>query len=75
MDEKRKTVFEPMSAGTLHYVPSHTAHRVANTGDALLTVLACWPSDSGHDYEAIAGQGFSARLRNVGGIPVLVEEP
>ena len=75
MDEKRKTVFEKMSAGTLHYVPSHTAHRVANTGDALLTVLACWPSDSGHDYEAIAGQGFSARLRNVGGIPVLVEEP
>ncbi len=75
MDEKRRTVFEPMSPGTLHYVPSHTAHRVANTGNSLLTVLACWPSDSGHDYETIANQGFSARLRNVGGIPVLVEEP
>ncbi len=75
MDEQRRTVFEPMSVGTLHYVPSHTAHRVANTGNSLLTVLACWPSDSGHDYEAIASQGFSARLRNVGGMPVLVEEP
>ncbi|HKN24234.1 MAG TPA: glucose-6-phosphate isomerase family protein [Candidatus Acidoferrum sp.] len=75
MDEQRRTVFEPMSVGTLHYVPSYTAHRVANTGDSLLTVLACWPSDSGHDYEAIGSQGFSARLRNVGGMPVLVEEP
>ena len=75
MDENRSTFFEPMSSGTLHYVPGHTAHRIANTGDSLLTVLACWPSDSGHDYETIANQGFSARLRDVGGVPVLVGDP
>jgi glucose-6-phosphate isomerase, archaeal len=75
MDEGRKTIFEPMSAGTLHYVSAHTAHRIANTGGSLLTVLACWPSDAGHDYDVIARDGFSARLRNIGGAPVLVEEP
>jgi glucose-6-phosphate isomerase len=75
MDEQRKTVFEPMSPGTLHYVSAYTAHRVANTGNSLLTVLACWPSDAGHDYDAIARHGFSARLRNIGGSPVLVEQP
>ncbi|HXX99463.1 MAG TPA: glucose-6-phosphate isomerase family protein [Candidatus Limnocylindrales bacterium] len=75
MDEKHHTVFEPMSAGTLHYVPGHTAHRVANTGDQVLTFLACWPSDAGHDYETISRQGFSARLRKMRGVPVLVEEP
>lgn len=74
MDENRKTVFEPMSPGTLHYVAAYTAHRVANTGSCLLTVLACWPSDAGHDYDVIARDGFSARLRNIGGSPVLVEE-
>jgi glucose-6-phosphate isomerase len=75
MDESRKTVFEPMSAGTLHYVSAYTAHRIANTGNSLLTVLACWPSDAGHDYDVIARDGFSARLRNMGGSPALVEEP
>ena len=74
MDESRRTVFEPMLPGTLHYIPVHTAHRVANTGEAVLAFLACWPSDSGHDYESIARDGFSARLRKVGGIPTLVEE-
>lgn len=74
MDESRKTVFEPMSTGTLHYVPASTAHRVANTGSSLLTVLACWPSDAGHDYDLIVRDGFGARLRNIGGSPVLVEE-
>lgn len=74
MDETRRTVFEPMRAGTLHFVPGHMAHRVANTGDSVLAFLACWPSDSGHDYESIAIQGFSARLRNVGGIPTLLME-
>ena len=74
MDESRKTVFEPMSPGTLHYVPAYTAHRIANTGDSQLTFLACWPSDAGHDYDLIVRDGFSARLRNIGGSPVLVEE-
>jgi glucose-6-phosphate isomerase, archaeal len=74
MNENRRTRFEPMSPGTLHYIPAHTAHRVANVGESTLAFLACWPSDAGHDYESIAAQGFGARLLNVGGVPTLVEE-
>jgi glucose-6-phosphate isomerase len=74
MDESRHTWYEPMSPHTLHYIPGHTAHRVANTGDLALSFLACWPSDAGHDYGSIANHGFSARLLNVEGVPTLVEE-
>lgn len=72
MDQSRKTWVEPMSPGTLHFVPPHVAHRVANTGSVPLRLVACWPSDAGHDYEAIRQFGFSARLLNVKGKASLV---
>jgi glucose-6-phosphate isomerase len=75
MDENRRTWFEPMSPGSVHYVPGHVAHRVANTGSDVLSFVACWPSDAGHDYATIAAQGFGARLRRIDGAPRLIEEP
>jgi glucose-6-phosphate isomerase len=75
MDENRRTTFEPMHPGTLHYIRVNTAHRVANIGESVLAFWACWPSDAGHDYDSIASMGFSARLRKVNGIATLVEEP
>jgi len=48
------------------------AHRVAYTGELVLTFLACWPSDAGHDYERIVAEGFCARLRKARGSPTLV---
>ena len=75
MDESRTTTFESMSPGSLHYIPSNTAHRVANVGDTRLSFMACWPSDAGHDYESIVAEGFSARLLEIGGMPTLVEGP
>lgn len=75
MTEDRKTYFEPMSPGSVHYVPARMAHRVANTGEVVLSFFSCWPSDAGHDYEATAGNGFGARLRQIDGAPVLVPEP
>jgi glucose-6-phosphate isomerase, archaeal len=75
MDENRKTRIEMMRPGSLHYIPSGNAHRVANTGSAVLSFVACWPSDAGHDYESILKHGFSARLRRVHGASCLVEEP
>jgi len=77
MDENRKTRMETMSPGSLHFIPPHTGHRVANTGRVPLRFVACWPADAGHDYEIIRKQGLSARLLNVNGSATLVrsEQP
>src|ERR1019366_7111711 len=58
MDENWRTRFEPMRAGSVHYIPARAAHRVANTGSGILSFFACWPSDAGHDYQSIGGGGF-----------------
>jgi glucose-6-phosphate isomerase, archaeal len=72
MTEDRKTRMELMRAGSTHYIPGVTAHRVANVGNTQLCFIACWPSDAGHDYETIQEHGFGARLRRVDGEPRLV---
>jgi glucose-6-phosphate isomerase len=72
MDRDRNTRAEKMEAGSLHYIPAHTAHRVANTGNEILSFGACWPADAGHDYKEIADHGFSGRLMEVDGHPALV---
>ena len=54
-----------------YYLPGGVAHRVANTGNSVLSFAACWPSDAGHNYEEIANKGFSARLVEVNGTPKL----
>ena len=72
MTRDRQIRFEEMYPGSLHYIPEHTAHRVANTGEELLSFGACWPSDAGHDYEEIAVNGFSGSLIDVNGKPELV---
>lgn len=72
MDRDRNTWAEEVYPGSLHYIGSEIAHRLANTGDESLVVGACWPSDAGHDYEEIAKNGFSARLLEVEGKAILV---
>lgn len=72
MTEDRETRMEPMSPGSLHFIPPNTAHRVANTGTVSLRFVACWPSDAGHDYDSIRKLGFSARLLNVNQEALLV---
>ena len=72
MDEDGRTSMEPMSAGSVHFIPPHVAHRVANVGQVPLHVVACWPSDAGHDYESIRQKGFGARLVWADGQAVLV---
>jgi glucose-6-phosphate isomerase, archaeal len=73
MDEAG-TRWEQMTPGSLHYIPGGVAHRVANTGNARFVILACWPSDAGHDYDPIRQTGFGARLLDVNGKPALVPE-
>ncbi len=72
MGEDGLTRLETMHPGSLHYIPGSTAHRVANTGRTSLLFAACWPADAGYDYETIERDGFSARLLERNGQPVLV---
>lgn len=74
MDEQRNARVEKVSRGSLHYVPGHTAHRLVNIGSEPLIVGACWPADAGHDYEAIAGKGFSVWVKEVNGVCRIVSE-
>ncbi|MPN43356.1 Glucose-6-phosphate isomerase [bioreactor metagenome] len=71
MDRKRNVWGEKMFPGSLHYIPGGVAHRVANTGNKILSFAACWPSNAGYDYE-IVQNGFSARLMDVNGTPQLI---
>lgn len=72
MDEIRRTWIEPMSSGSLHFIPPKVAHRVANSGKVPLRLVACWPSDAGHDYDEVRQLGFGARLLSVNGKAALV---
>lgn len=74
MDLERNTWAEEVYPGSLHYIGGDVAHRLSNCGASNLIVGACWPSDAGHDYAKIAGNGFSARLREIDGKAVLVED-
>jgi len=69
-DESGHTWYEDMKPGSLHYVPGRVAHRIVNTGEAPLRVIACWSSDAGHDYEIAGGKGFAARILRQNGEPV-----
>lgn len=72
MNEAREVWAERMYPGSLHYIPGGVAHRVANVGNSMLIFAASWPSDAGHNYEAIAKYGFARRLKEVNGKPRLV---
>lgn len=72
MDQSRKVWAERVFPGSLHYIPGGIAHRVANTGNQLLSFGACWPSDAGHNYAEIAVNGFEKRLLDRNGIPNLI---
>ncbi len=74
MEEDGSTRLDWMMPGTVHYIPGHTAHRVANTGSTTLSFLACWPSDAGHDYGVIAEHGFGGRVMCVNNAPALVPQ-
>lgn len=74
MDEDRNWHAEKMTPGSLHYIKGRIAHRIANTGEKVLAVGACWPADAGHDYGTIEQNGFPVRLLCVNGQPKLIEE-
>jgi len=72
MNNEGETWAERMFPGSLHYISGGVAHRVANTGNGMLSFAACWPADAGHNYQEIANKGFTARLLEIDGIPQLI---
>src|ERR1700733_6124920 len=72
MKQTGHTWSEDMTPGSLHYVAGGVAHRIVNTGDVPIRVIACWPSDAGHDYDVADGRGFGGRVVEERGVPVLV---
>jgi glucose-6-phosphate isomerase len=73
-DAGGKTWCEPMSPGSLHYIPGRVAHRTVNIGHVPLRFIASWPSDAGHDYGAIATRGLGARVIEKDGRAVFVKD-
>lgn len=71
MDRDRNPRVESVKPGSLHFIPGHTAHRLVNTGNTQLRVGACWPSDAGHDYDALMPDGFGVRVFCRDGKPVI----
>ncbi|WP_431224973.1 glucose-6-phosphate isomerase family protein [Serratia sp. L9] len=53
---------EQVFAGSVHHIPSFTAHRLINTSDEVLSALAVWPTVAGHDYSALQPLGFKLRV-------------
>jgi glucose-6-phosphate isomerase len=68
-----KTDVKEYGPGSSIYVPPAWAHRSVNTGDEPLVLFALYPANSGHDYAAIAEEGFWARVvRGADGQPAIV---
>ncbi|RJT44822.1 glucose-6-phosphate isomerase family protein [Rahnella woolbedingensis] len=53
---------EQVFAGSVHHIPSFTAHRLVNTGHDVLSALAVWPVIAGHDYQSLQPDGFRIRV-------------
>ncbi len=75
MDREGRAEALPMQPGTIAYVPPDTAHRTVNVGRERFVFFAVWPRRAGHDYETIARHGFSHRILEQHGRPVMVSNP
>jgi len=73
MDTDRNLTAQRVIPGSLHYIPGGTAHRMVNTGDTVFSFAACWPANAGHNYDEISKNGFSMRLIEQEGKPVLIK--
>ena len=50
-----------------------TVGSIINTGNEKLIFNACWPADAGYDYDTIYNEGFSCRIFNQNGTPLIIE--
>lgn len=75
MNEDGETSIIEIKPNTIIYVPPNHAHRAVNTGKERLIFLAIYPSDAGHDYEAIIERGFSKIIIEDNGEIRVIDNP
>ena len=73
--EDGRHAVEPMSRGTVNYVPGGWAHRSVNVGDDRLVFFAAYVADAGHDYATIEERGFPVVVLRGDDGPEIVENP
>ncbi|MCW4027789.1 MAG: cupin domain-containing protein, partial [Candidatus Bathyarchaeota archaeon] len=74
-DRDGKSTQVEIGPNVLVYIPPNTAHRSVNTGNSNLVFLAIYPSEAGHDYEAVRTRGFKELVTENDGKPRVVENP
>lgn len=74
MDDNGTTWAEEVFPGSLHHIDGHLAHRLINTGEDVMKVVACWGSEAGHDYAAVEKQPFGYRVYKHGSELTFEEE-
>ncbi|MFV0381833.1 MAG: glucose-6-phosphate isomerase family protein [Breznakia sp.] len=62
MDDKGVCYSEKVFPGSIHHINGRLAHRLINIGETDMKVGACWPVQSGHDYERIEKFPFRVRV-------------
>jgi glucose-6-phosphate isomerase len=74
-DRDGKSTHVEIKPNVLVYIPPDTAHRSVNTGNTSLVFLAIYPSEAGHDYEAVRTRGFKELVTENDGKPRVVGNP
>lgn len=62
---------EEFTPGRMVYVPPYWAHRSVNTADEPLISLCIYPGNAGHNYGDIETEGFTKRVFDDHGSPVV----
>lgn len=72
-DGKDEVIVETMKPGSLHWIDGRYAHRMCNVGDSKLNVMACYPTNALHNYDAIEKTGFPVRIYKENGNVIIKE--
>jgi glucose-6-phosphate isomerase len=68
MKEDGEMWAEKIMPGSLHYINGNLAHRIVNTGETILKVGACWPTNAGHDYTSTEKSKFPFKIYKIDGV-------
>lgn len=74
-DSEGKSTQVEIEPNVLVYIPPRSAHRSVNTGKSRLVFLAIYPSEAGHDYEAVRTKGFRKLVVENDGKPKTIDNP